>query len=100
MSALEDAYERFCPGILRDVMLEVVSSEEKHGRLPQDPVRVNTILVEEVGEHAEAVLDLTREYIKTPIVDRYAHAREELVQVAAVAMRAIEALDREYGHAG
>lgn len=50
-----------------------------------EPVKV-AVLVEEVGEVAMAMLDLER-----------ADLRRELVQVAAVAIAWVEALDREEG---
>ena len=50
-----------------------------------EPVKV-AVLVEEVGEVAMAMLDLNR-----------ADLRRELVEVAAVAVAWVEALDREEG---
>jgi NTP pyrophosphatase (non-canonical NTP hydrolase) len=53
-----------------------------------------TILTEEVGEYSEAILDLR--WGDNDVDEAYAHMRDELVQVAAVALAAIADLD---GHA-
>lgn len=87
------AYERFCPRILSDLMHEVVRAEKKHGTLPTDYCRAQTIAGEELGEVCEASLEMDRDGLLHPNVKR-AHLREEWVQLAAVAIRAIENLDK------
>lgn len=92
------AYERFCPAILSLLMHEIVRAEKLHGRLPTDYCRAQTIASEEMGEVAEATLEMSREdgnRIMAPLALRRQHLREEWVQLAAVAMRAIENLDKE-----
>ena len=85
-------YERFCPGILSELMHEVARAEKLHGYIPNDCIRATVILTEEVGEVAEAALTLTRPagpYGNNDIE----HLREELIQVAAVAIRMVEAIN-------
>lgn len=89
------AYERFCPRILCDLMHEVVRAEQLHGTLPIDKVRAQTIASEELGEVAEAALDCTRDPIRADYLKHRAHLRQEWVELATVAMRAIENLDKE-----
>lgn len=98
MSLSEDvlkAYERFCPGILCDLMHEIVRAEKLHGPLPTNQVRAQTIAGEELGEVCGAALDLDRDYIQKPYPAKCAHLREEWIQLAAVALRAVENLDKE-----
>lgn len=73
---------------LRDVSRERDSQDAKWGEQNHDPFCYLAILGEEVGEANEAALDLrfadgTRQ-----------HLREELIQVAAVAVAMVECLDR------
>jgi NTP pyrophosphatase (non-canonical NTP hydrolase) len=72
--------------ILTDITDERDRQDAKWGVQEHHPATWQLILVEEVGETAEALLDDDRE--------RY---RKELVQVAAVAIAAIEDLDRREG---
>lgn len=71
--------------ILGDVLHERESQHTKWGQQDHDEDRWMVILMEEVGEVARAIFD------ENP--DNY---REELVQVAAVAVAAIEAFDRKF----
>lgn len=71
--------------ILGDVLHERESQYEKWGQHDHDEDRWMVILMEEVGEVARAILD------ENP--DNY---RKELLQVAAVAVAAIEAFDRKF----
>lgn len=94
LAELENAYERFCPDILRLVMQEVVRAEKLHGVLPRDTVRAAAIAGEEMGEVFEAALDATR-YLSQPYEERLRHLRDEWVQLAAVALRAIEHINKD-----
>lgn len=94
-TAVLDAYQRFCPRILSDLIHEVVRAEKIHGHLPTDYCRAQTIASEELGEVAEATLEITRWDRTVHFEERRAHLREEWVQLAAVAIRAIENLDKE-----
>lgn len=74
--------------ILIDVLDERQRQDDKFGiQRSQHPFLWNTILVEEVGEVAEASLDV--EFSNHDIT----HYRKELVEVAAVAIAAILDLD-------
>ena len=53
------------------------------------------ILMEEVGEAAKTILADVPDYELTENIDRF---REELIQVAAVAVAAVECIDRRYEH--
>ena len=69
--------------VLDEVLGERANQTAKWGEQNHHPERWLAILMEEVGEAAEAALD-----------DKYAHMRAELVQVAAVAVATIQSLDR------
>jgi len=66
-----------------EVILERKKQDLKWGPQNHDPLKWIAILGEEFGEVAKAVLEKD--------LDNY---REELIQVAAVAMAAVESLDR------
>ena len=70
-------------GILAEVANERVRQDRKWGLQNHVPHKWLVILMEEVGEASQAVLQ--RDRLK---------CRQELVQVAAVAVGAIESLDR------
>jgi len=82
-----------CQGaILREISDERASQDAKWGDQRTRPLFVyNAILGEEVGEVAEALLE--HEFGPVPI-DR---ARAELIQVAAVAVAMVEAIDFQHG---
>jgi NTP pyrophosphatase (non-canonical NTP hydrolase) len=67
--------------VLEEVARERSRQDERWGEQNHEPLRWLAILVEEVGEVGKAILD--RQGL-----------RDELVQVAAVAVAAIESLDR------
>lgn len=92
--AIAAAYDRFYPQIISDLMHEVVRAEKMHGPLPTDYCRAQTIACEEMGEVAEATLEMGRHSIHT-MRDRWIHLREEWIQLAAVCIRAVENLDKE-----
>jgi NTP pyrophosphatase (non-canonical NTP hydrolase) len=81
--------------VLREVYAEREAQEKKWGQQNHEPAVYLSILVEEVGEVAQDVNDAMH-----PNDDGddeagcLAAAREELIQVAAVAVGMIEALDR------
>jgi NTP pyrophosphatase (non-canonical NTP hydrolase) len=74
--------------VLRDVLDERKRQDEKWGEQNHNPFIYLTILMEEVGETAKAILE-TR--YGGPEAGRI---REEAVQVAAVAIAIVECLDR------
>lgn len=73
---------------LAEVAAERGRQDELWGEQNYDPYMWLAILVEEVGEVGEALND------KAATVEEY---REELIQVAAVAVAAVESLDRRLG---
>lgn len=68
---------------LMAIITERVRQEKKWGPQNHDPLKWNAILGEEFGEVSKAILEGD--------VKNY---REELIQVAAVAIAALESLDR------
>lgn len=73
---------------LRDVLAERVRQNKRWGEQNHDPFTYLAILVEEVGELAQAAL---HSRFGGPAA---AGLREEAVQVAAVALAIVECLDR------
>ena len=73
--------------ICRDVRRERLRQFKKWGQQDHDEDKWMTILMEEVGEVARAVLE-----------EDPSNYREELIQVAAVAVAAVEAFDRKFGN--
>lgn len=69
---------------------ENLRAEDLHGSMTMDHARATVILLEEVGEVAKCVLDMSRD--KT--IGRES-AITELVQVVSVAVRIIRNLDVE-----
>lgn len=78
------------PEALEDVLLERGKQELKWGEQNHDPFEYLTILMEEVGEAAQAALHCHHGYDP----DALAHFRTEMVQTAAVALAIVECLDR------
>jgi NTP pyrophosphatase (non-canonical NTP hydrolase) len=82
--------------VLFEVETERMRQDAKWGEQNHSNELWMAILTEEVGEAAQALLDSRYKVVNparyTPDVD--AHLREELVQVAAVAVAWIEAIDR------
>lgn len=78
--------------ITNDVFDEMERQDKKWGEQNHSPLGWLAILTEEVGEVAK---EATRAI--PPVVDQFDAVayRKELVQVAAVAMNAIESLDRQ-----
>ena len=79
----------------KDVVSEVIAEKDRQkelwGEQNHNPHIYMGILVEEVGEAAQALNEF---YFKGEPKE-LAHHREELVQVAAVAISAIECIDRD-----
>lgn len=71
------------PGILQAVANERIRQDTKWGVQNHPPFAWISILIEEVGEVANAALE-----------GRGFDYRDELIQVAAVAVAAVESLDR------
>lgn len=74
--------------ILADVVSERDRQDQLFGEQNIDPFFSLTVLMEEVGEASNAAIEFKRGNSTS------AHLREELVQTAAVAIAAIECLDR------
>lgn len=75
--------------ILADILQERERQRAKWGdEIPRDNFLWTTILTEEVGEVARAAHDIT---FADATID---NLREELIQVAAVAVRWLESLDK------
>ncbi len=79
--------------VLSEVFAERKAQDARFGEQNHDPAVYLSILVEEVGEVAQDINDATHGDEDSPRVCLLA-ARAELVQVAAVAVAMIEALDR------
>jgi NTP pyrophosphatase (non-canonical NTP hydrolase) len=70
--------------IFNIIKLKLTEVHYKHGAIPKDRNVIMSILMEEVGEVARAILD--------DQTDRY---KDELYDVISVCYRAIEAADNE-----
>lgn len=77
--------------VIKDVQDERKRQDEKWGEQNHDPFFYLTILMEEVGETAEAALDLHHEESDINLT----HLRLEAIQTAAVAQAIVECLDRD-----
>lgn len=80
--------------ILEEVLIERERQDNLWGQQDHDPFKWTTILLEEVGEVAKAALEASDSKYGSNTLDDY---RAELIQVAAVAVSAIESLDRQGG---
>jgi NTP pyrophosphatase (non-canonical NTP hydrolase) len=78
------------PDAVLDVLAERKRQEEKWGEQNHDPYRYLTILMEEVGEYAEAVLQTEFGGPRGGLE----RMRTEAIHVAAVALAILECLDR------
>lgn len=74
--------------IINEVLKERVNQDEKWGEQNHSPLEWLPILAEEFGEVAKEVCEC---YFSNYNYDNY---REELIQVAAVAIAMVECLDR------
>ena len=83
-------------GVLNLVLKELARAEEIHPHWPEDKIHAVAIITEEVGEAMQAAIDY--EYGK---VDGYTDKqrlemmKEELVQTAAMALRALFHLEEK-----
>lgn len=87
---------------INDILTERVRQDVKWGEQNHDAERWMLILGEEYGEAQKAALELTVAVERKPldaakVVRFVGEYRRELVQVAAVALAAIECLDRNTG---
>ena len=84
--------------IIGEVLEECLSQEEHWGIQNHHPEKWMNILMEEVGEASKAVLE-SFPFIGDQIKFKYwlSEYRDELIQVAAVAISAIDSLDRNEG---
>lgn len=72
----------------RDIFRERIHQIHKHGDTPHEPFKFLSILIEEVGEFAQALND---HHFGGPNAHKL---RYEAVQAAAVGMALVEAIDR------
>lgn len=82
--------------VLRDINGERRRQDEKWGVQNHRPFKWISILGEEFGEVCKAALEVhfKKKYTDDAFVDDYSDYRKELIEVAAVAVAAIENLDR------
>ena len=79
--------------VLEDVRRERLRQLGKWGDQDHDSHTWLVILMEEVGEAAKTILTDVPDYELTENIDKF---REELIQVAAVAVAAVECIDQRY----
>lgn len=81
---------------LRDVEAERIFQHSKYGEQNRTPEEFGAILMEEVGEFFKDANDLRYggKCDKTPHARRIA-MRDELIQVAAMAVQMVECIERE-----
>ena len=78
-----------------EVMNEQISQVEKFGEQNHPPFTYLSILTEEVGEAAQAANDAYDFKTDQFTIRKLNKYRQELIQVAAVAISMIETLDRQ-----
>lgn len=78
--------------VLDQVCVERIKQTKKWGEQNHNQVEWMAILTEEVGEAAREALEHHFKYAENP--DALLKLREELIQVAAVAVAMVESLDR------
>lgn len=78
-----------------EIQPEITRSLEKWGVQNLDPFKYSAILTEECGEVARAIIDGYNWDKKEWGVKDFTHLREELVQVATVAIMFIQCIDRD-----
>ena len=85
--------------VIKDIRAERERQDAQWGADRDQPHTLwQTILTEEVGEVAEAVLDVTFPKEGAASAEELKHLYEELVQVAAVATAHAEAVLRQAAH--
>lgn len=85
-------YQEILFGAVLDILKERHNQDDKWGIQNHDPILWLSILGEEVGEANKAAISNFFDGIS--LDDSKNSYREELIQVAAVAMAAVECLDR------
>jgi NTP pyrophosphatase (non-canonical NTP hydrolase) len=80
--------------ILSEVVDERKRQDIKWGEQNHDPFAYLCILTEEVGEASKAALEAHDWENETWNSDKIGELREELIQIAAVAVAMVECLDR------
>jgi len=93
MATPPDGADESSARVLNDIRTERRRQDERWGVQNHDPLTYMTILTEEVGEAAKAAVEL-RFGDPAGGEDYRREYREELVQVAAVAVAMIECADR------
>ncbi|CAM3669676.1 hypothetical protein DESA109040_19265 [Deinococcus saxicola] len=85
--------------VLAEILAERQRQDAKWGGQDHDPSTWLMVLAEEVGEANQAVLEMLFPTYDKRAAERgprtLAEYRQELIQVAAVAVAAIESLDRQ-----
>jgi NTP pyrophosphatase (non-canonical NTP hydrolase) len=74
--------------IAQEIREELVRARGKHISFPEDPIHRTAIVAEEVGEAVQASLQYTYERGRTAAAA--VRIREELIQCAAMCIRAIQ----------
>lgn len=82
--------------VSRDVQTERDRQDTKWGLQNIDPFKFLTILMEEVGESSRAVIEAHNFHFDSWDDEKLKAYREEMIQVAAVAQQAVEAIDRDH----
>lgn len=78
-----------------EVMNEQIEQVKQHGPQNHPPFTYLSILTEEVGEAAQAANDAYDFKTDQFVVRKLNKYRQELIQVAAVAVSMVETLDRQ-----
>lgn len=80
--------------VLAEVSCERLRQEVRWGEQNHPPIIWHAILGEEVGEATKEILEALFSADDTVKRDRLMRARQELIQVAAVAVATVQSLDR------
>lgn len=82
--------------VARDVQEERDRQDKKWGLQNIDPFKFLAILMEEVGESSRAAIEAHHFGLDSWDDHKLQHYREEMIQTAAVAQQAVEAIDRRH----
>jgi NTP pyrophosphatase (non-canonical NTP hydrolase) len=80
--------------IINDVATECSRQHKLWGEQNRSPFEWLAILTEEVGEVARALCNVLTAVNRQAKLEAYVNLREELIQVASVAVSFVESLDR------
>lgn len=80
--------------VFRNIAAERRRQDDKWGEQNHDDLAWNAILGEERGEVERAILGLTFMHCDDDISDLRTNLRDELIQLSAVAVAWVEAIDR------